>query len=281
MRPDLPRSSSATSITGWPIRRARGRGTCGPVAAAGGAAAVALPAEFDAERYRAAVLKRFDKLNFEMLDTTGAFYSGVRLWSVFVPQSVRECHQYNPRLLEIPKEHQQRLLDAGEITAKELEEAERQADRLRQEYFHQPLRPVLDVVDEALRATSAGAGRKLVILGDPGSGKSSLIRYLALRWAGIAEPTVRDTQPIPLVIELGAYARWQCDGRKDFVRFLEEAPRLARMAARPAQPAARTARPGRAAARRAGRSLRRADARVGRSTTSSGSAVSSPTYRSS
>ena len=42
-----------------------------------------------------------------------------------------------------------------------------------------------------------------VIRGDPGSGKSSLIRYLALRWAGIAEPTVRDTQPIPLVIDLG------------------------------------------------------------------------------
>jgi GTPase SAR1 family protein len=194
------------------------------VAATGGAAAVALPAEFDAERYRAAVLKRFDKLNFEMLDTTGAFYSGVRLWSVFVPQSVRECHQYNPRLLEIPKEHQRRLLDAGEITAKELEEAERQADRLRQEYFHQPLRAVLDVVDEALRAQPAGSGRKLVILGDPGSGKSSLVRYLALRWAGIAEPTVRDTQPIPLVVELGAYGRWQCEGRKDFVRYLEEAP---------------------------------------------------------
>ena len=194
----------------------------GQATATGGAAAVALPSEFDAERYRAAVLKRFDKLNFDMLDTTGAFYNSVRLWSVFVPQSVRESHQYNPRLLEIPKEHQRRLLDAGEITTKELEEAERQADRLRQEYFQQPLRPVLEVVAEAIRTSSAGTGRKVVILGDPGSGKSSLIRYLALRWAGIAEPTVRDTQPIPLVIELGAYSRWQCDGQKDFVRFLEE-----------------------------------------------------------
>ncbi|HEX3151355.1 MAG TPA: NACHT domain-containing protein [Gemmataceae bacterium] len=192
------------------------------IASTGGAAA--LPAEFDAESYRKAVLKRFDKLNFEMLDTTGAFYSGVRLWSIFIPQSVREVHQYNPRLLEIPKEYQKRLVDAGEISTKELEEAERQADELRQDYFQQPLRPVLDVVDKALRSSPVGAAQRLVILGDPGSGKSSLIRYLALRWAGIAEPAVRDTQPIPLVIDLGAYARWQCDGRKDFIRFLEESP---------------------------------------------------------
>ncbi|MDR3632320.1 MAG: HEAT repeat domain-containing protein [Isosphaeraceae bacterium] len=191
---------------------------------ASGGVVVALPAEFDAEGYQAAVLKRFDKLNFEMLDTTGAFYSGVRLWSVFVPQSARECHKYNPRLLEIPKEHQKRLLEAGEISAKELAETERQADRLRQEYFNQPLRPVLDVVDEALGATSARGGQRLVILGDPGAGKSSLVRYLALRWARIAEPTVRDTQPIPLVIDLREYGRWTCDGQKGFVRFLEESP---------------------------------------------------------
>jgi hypothetical protein len=158
------------------------------VAATGIATATVLPAEFDAERYRTAVLKRYDKLNFEMLDTTGAFYSAVRLWSVFVPQSVRECHQYNPRLLEIPKEHQRRLLDAGEITEKELEEAEQQADRLRQEYFQQPLRPVLEVVDEALRASLAGIGRKLVILGDPGSGKSSLTHSPVL-WSSSWVPT--------------------------------------------------------------------------------------------
>ncbi|HEX3188063.1 MAG TPA: hypothetical protein VHQ94_24920 [Pyrinomonadaceae bacterium] len=155
----------------------------------GTAIAAPTPAEFDTEGYRAAVLKRFEKLNFEMLDTTGAFYNAVRLWSVFVPQSVRECHQYNPRLLEIPKEHQKRLLDAGEITAKELEEAELQADELRQEYFHQPLRAVMDVVDEGFRASQAAVAPKLVIMGDPGSGKSSLIRYLALRWAGIADAT--------------------------------------------------------------------------------------------
>ena len=132
--------------------------------------------------------------------------------------------QYNPRLLEIPKEHQQRLLKAGEISAEELADSEQQGERLRREYFSQPLRPVLEVIDEVLRTTSSRASQRLVILGDPGSGKSSLIRYLALRWASIADRTARDTQPIPLVIDLGSYGRWQCEGRKGFVRFLEEAP---------------------------------------------------------
>ncbi len=60
-----------------------------PWVAERGAESSALPAQFDSERYRSAVRMRFDKLNFEVLDTTGTFYSGVRLWSVFVPQSAR------------------------------------------------------------------------------------------------------------------------------------------------------------------------------------------------
>lgn len=181
-------------------------------------------AKFNAECYSKALIKRFDKLNFDMIDTDGAYYHSIRLWSVFTPQSVRECHQYHPRLLEIPKEYQQRMLDAGEINAKELEDAEKQADKLRQEYYSQPLRSVLDVVKDALQTVHAGIARKLVILGDPGSGKSSLIRYLALSWVDLTEPDIHGTSPIPIVIELGSYGRWQCAGRKDLVRYLEEAP---------------------------------------------------------
>ncbi len=40
---------------------------------------VGLPPDFDLETYREALLERFGRLNFEMLDTTGAYYSGVRL----------------------------------------------------------------------------------------------------------------------------------------------------------------------------------------------------------
>lgn len=183
-----------------------------------------LPVDFNSERYREAITQRFDKVNFEMLDSTGAYYSGVRLWNIFVPQSVRECHQYNPRLLEIPKEHQERLLKLGEINEEELTDSQQQADEMRREYFQQPLRPVLEAIDEAFRDGPSRGNHRLVILGDPGSGKSSLIRYFALRWSGIADRATRDTQSIPLVVDLGAYSRWKCDSRKGFVRYLEEAP---------------------------------------------------------
>jgi len=80
-----------------------------------------LPPEFDLEKYREALVERFGNLHFESLDTTGAYYSGVRLRSVFVPQSARECHEYYPQLLELPKEHQKRLLDRRELDVTELE----------------------------------------------------------------------------------------------------------------------------------------------------------------
>lgn len=190
----------------------------------GTTAAGAVPA-VDVDAYRRAVQQRFGKLSFEMLDTTGAYYGGVRLWSVFVPQSVRECHEYNPRLLEIPKEDQRRLLEAGELTDQDLAHAEREAERLRQQYFNQPLRPVLDAVDLALQpGAQARTAQRLVVLGDPGAGKSSLIRYLALRWAETQTVALPSAGRLPLVIELGAYARWACEGRRDPVRYLEQAP---------------------------------------------------------
>ncbi len=177
---------------------------------------VGLPPDVNLDAYREALTERFRNLSFESLDTSGANYSGVRLWSVFVPQSVRECHEYQPQLLELPKEHLQRLLEKGELDAEELAEAEKHQEARRREYLSQPLRPVLEVADDP-------AIQRTVILGDPGSGKSSLLRFLALRWANIEDPNLRYTQPLPLLIELRDYNRWECQKGKSFLKYLNDA----------------------------------------------------------
>ena len=175
-----------------------------------------LPPDFNLETYREALVERYGTLDFASLDTTGAYYSGVRLWSVFVPQSVRECHEYDPQLLEVPKEHLQRLVDAGELDAAQLAESEKLQDERRRAYVNQPPRPVLGVTDDT-------AIQRLVVLGDPGSGKSSLLRFLALQWARLDDANLRYTQPLPLLIELREYNRWDCSSGKGFPKYLHEA----------------------------------------------------------
>ncbi|MGZ3387120.1 MAG: HEAT repeat domain-containing protein, partial [Isosphaeraceae bacterium] len=146
-----------------------------------------LPPGFDIEVYRSAVMERYGNLNFESLDTTGAYYSGVKLWSVFVPQSVRECQEYYPQVLELPKEHLKRLREGSELAPDDSPGEE--AEERRRSYLEQPVRPVLEVVDDDRLPG-------LVILGDPGAGKSSLLRFLALRWARITDPNEFSTRPL-------------------------------------------------------------------------------------
>src|SRR5271157_643788 len=172
-----------------------------------------LPPGFDSEVYRSAVMERYGNLDFESLDTTGAYY-GVKLWSVFVPQSVRECQEYYPQVLELPKEHLKRLRERGELVPDESPGEE--AEERRRSYLEQPVRPVLEVVDDDRLP-------RLVILGDPGAGKSSLLRYLALRWARITDPNEFYTKPLPLLIQLREYDRWECPSNKSLLRYLNEA----------------------------------------------------------
>ena len=159
-------------------------------------------------------MERYGNLNFESLDTTGAYYSGVKLWSVFVPQSVRECQEYYPQVLELPKEHLKRLRERGELAPDDSRGEE--AEERRRSYLEQPVRPVLEVVDDDRLP-------RLVILGDPGAGKSSLLRFLALRWARITDPNEFSTKPLPLLIELREYDRWECSSNKSLLRYLNEA----------------------------------------------------------
>jgi len=59
----------------------------------------------------------------------------VKLWSVFVPQSVRECQEYYPQVLELPKEHLKRLRERGELVPDESPGEE--AEERRRSYLEQ------------------------------------------------------------------------------------------------------------------------------------------------
>jgi hypothetical protein len=101
--------------------------------------------DFDPEPYRKALLEQVNTLNFDMLDTSAAAYNAVRLWSIFVPQSVRACQSYYPQVLEMPKEHLQRLRQAGELDEDDPESAQADTvDPQRLEYLNQPAAAVAD-----------------------------------------------------------------------------------------------------------------------------------------
>ncbi|MEB3323703.1 MAG: NACHT domain-containing protein, partial [Cyanobacteriota bacterium] len=102
-------------------------------------------------------------------------------------------------------------MGAGALEGQELE-------RFRRAYGDQSPRPILEVVVEA-------SLRKLVVLGDPGSGNSLLLQALVLGWAECAAPNAQ--QSLPVSIELREYARWLEQGQvKGFVEFLARAEGL-------------------------------------------------------
>ncbi|CAO5146706.1 NACHT domain-containing protein [Frankia sp. AiPs1] len=136
----------------------------------------------------------------------------IALRSVFVPQDVRE----NPPPVELPKEIWRRLEAGGEIQRSELPAGLDEATlaAARKSYSAHPRRPVLELL--------SGGDRLLVLLGDPGAGKSSLARYSVLRMTDEQTPTAPTT--LPLFIELRALAQTQ--GRFDtFVEYIDHLAR--------------------------------------------------------
>ena len=153
----------------------------------------AQPPSLDLSGYRQAMAKHYGHLKLEELDATSSdMPRGIRVTEVFIPPSVRECEQVLPRAMELPKELQRRLREQGTLDGTELEDAE--LARLLRTYLDQSLQPMLEVLADPSQ-------HKLVVLGDPGSGKSLLLHYLVLAWAEANDPHLGDA-PLPLLIEL-------------------------------------------------------------------------------
>jgi hypothetical protein len=144
---------------------------------------------------------------------------------VFVAQNVRE----NPPPVEIPKDLAERLSkgarhETGDDTQEDLDE--QQLEKLRTTYVNQSPKPVLDVI-------AAPDNRLLVLTGEPGSGKSTLMRYLL---TGIIEPPIdrQSGKPLPwtltfkdafpLLIELRDFYALrridECDSFLEYVAYM-------------------------------------------------------------
>jgi hypothetical protein len=173
------------------------------------------PPPLNLAAYAKAVRDRYARLKLESLDATGSYYRELELWRVFVPQHVRECQEYLPQVLELPKEHLRRLREAGHIEGGEFQPEDIQ--ELRRRYLAQTPRNVLELMDDPSLP-------QVVILGDPGSGKSCLLQALTLRWTEQPE-LERQRLDLPLLIELRAYAQArERDHINGFLDFLQQSP---------------------------------------------------------
>ncbi len=180
--------------------------------------------DFDWRRYHEGIQEQYGNLKLESLDTSGYAYNELKLWQMFVAQNVREVHQILPQIHEIPKEHQKRLRKSNQLEA---EISTEELERYKKIYHKQPIRSVLEIVEDRVGAYSVvGAQGRVplhtVILGDPGSGKSTLLQYIALNWA--KQPLKElSLQPVPLLIELRTYIRnWDSQQCKDFLEFFHQ-----------------------------------------------------------
>jgi hypothetical protein len=141
---------------------------------------------------------------------TAAADDVMKLRDIFVPQAVREALPPS----DVPEGHRERLRereggsDESEIRSEHRDgRGNDEHDEVGSRYLSLPVRSILEV---AADPTSL----RVVILGGPGSGKSSLLQFLTLQ--GVTEPELA----IPILIELGKYARDNAESRT-ILEFLE------------------------------------------------------------
>ncbi|MFD5429709.1 NACHT domain-containing protein, partial [Streptomyces sp. NPDC127084] len=170
--------------------------------------------------YGQRVREVFGRLDLEVLTPLSeqGEHPVVELREVFVPPLVRA----DPPSVELPRELMKRLMDHGEIAEfgdRDLPPgADRETlNRIREAYQQRPPVRVLDVLADT-------ETERVVLLGDPGAGKSTLARYLALALTGpiSQEPLSTLGGKLPIVVELRRYAheRWRDRTFEEFLEYL-------------------------------------------------------------
>ncbi|VVB97418.1 Uncharacterised protein [uncultured archaeon] len=174
--------------------------------------------ELNTKAYYNAILKQYKTLDLNALTPPEkADFMEIQLHSVFVEQDVRE----NPPPVEIPKELLEKLIKDEKLKEDDIPEGLTLEDikKAKEAYFGKPALAVLEVITNPKH-------QYIAILGDPGSGKSTLSRYLILSLITKEDDRLNKAFDgyLPLLIELRDYAaeciRNKCDTFIEYLDFL-------------------------------------------------------------
>lgn len=174
--------------------------------------------ELNVKAYYNAILKRYKILDLDALTPPEkADFMEIQLRSIFVEQDVRK----RSPPIEIPKELLEKLIKDEKFREEDLPEGITLEDikNAKKAYLEKPALPVLSVITNQ-------KNQYIVILGDPGSGKSTLSRYLILSLITKEDNKLQKAFDgyLPLLIELRDYAaectKNKCDTFIEYLNFL-------------------------------------------------------------
>ena len=141
--------------------------------------------------------------------TDGSSFRELPLDKVFVPQDVRKCDEIDPALLELPDEMINLLREQKELFV----DGELQFAR-RSKYEQVKPRSVMALLNDA-------SIRLATILGDPGSGKTSALRWYAIQLA-LSPRDERDNMYFPIIVELKQFAAAKTTNQLTLLDFIAQ-----------------------------------------------------------